>query len=105
MTFIETQWIIPFLIYIAHKLKVITVIASYYLMSFTETTNCHIRILKLDRTINFIMIPFRMKNFTILIVCCLVIGIANADIFETNKAPTFNFQGCETKCLSLCLAG
>ncbi len=46
-----------------------------------------------------------MKSFSILLVVCLAIGIVSGDIFETKKAPSFNKDGCEAKCLGLCLAG
>ena len=46
-----------------------------------------------------------MKGFSVLLVACLAIGIVSGDIFETKKAPSFNKDGCEAKCLGLCLAG
>ena len=41
----------------------------------------------------------------LLIVLSLVVAVVVADIFETNKAPAFNKDGCEAKCLGLCLTG
>ena len=50
------------------------------------------------------MIALQMKPI-IIVVLCLVVGVVVGDIFETKKAPSFNKDNCEAKCLGLCLAG